>query len=283
MMRRFSFGILLTLLFVSTVSGQSLLWKIEGNGLSSPSYIYGTIHAICPEDVVMPERITEVMDSCDQLALEIDLDDQRLIVEMGKISFLPGDTTLVDVFGEEDYARINTWMADSAGMALDMLGNLRPMFLVGLLVGRIIECSPTSYEQLFMAMAQRQGKEVIGLETPAEQLSAFSVISLREQADMVIHMIDNMDSTRIEFRRLAALYREKDLMGLRQLLLNSDIEYGRYQESLLRQRNRNWIPRMESQAKAMPTLFAVGAGHLPGEDGLLTLLRDKGYRVTPVQ
>lgn len=281
MIRGFSFVLLFTLLLLSCASGQSLLWQIEGNGLSKPSFLFGTIHAICPDQVVMPENIQHVMDSCDQLALEIDLDDERLIVEMGKISLLPEDSTLADVFGE-DYARVNSWMADSAGIALDMLGNLRPMFLVGLLIGKVIDCSPTSYEQLFMAMAQRQGKDVIGLETPAEQLSAFSVISLQDQAEMVIQIIDNIDSTRIEFTRLADLYRSQDLTGLRQLLLNSDIEYGRYQESLLKKRNQNWLPRIEGLAKAMPTLFAVGAGHLPGEDGLLQLLKSKGYRVTPV-
>jgi uncharacterized protein YbaP (TraB family) len=190
---------------------------------------------------------------------------------------------LKNVFGEEDYKRLDTWLQDSVGMALEPMGNLRPMFLVGLLIGKVINCKPTSYEQLFMAMAQQQGMEVLGLETPAEQLSAFSAISLQEQASMVMDIIDNMENTREEFQKLTKLYIAQDLEGLHQLLLNSGIGYGLYNESLLNERNRNWIPRILNHARGKATFFAVGAGHLPGPDGLLKLLQQKGYRISKVK
>jgi uncharacterized protein YbaP (TraB family) len=92
-----------------------------------------------------------------------------------------------------------------------------------------------------------------------------------------------MDSTRLEFRRLADLYRAQDLEGLRSFVLNSTVEYGRYNEALLAQRNTTWIPRLLRFARNKSTFFAVGAGHLPGEDGVIALLRAEGYKVTPVK
>jgi uncharacterized protein YbaP (TraB family) len=279
--------LLFLVLFLSTLApalpAQSLLWKIEGKDLPAASWIFGTIHAICKDEVSIPPAVTEAVDSSAQIALELDLDDPALIVEMGHISYMPGDSTLNDVFSAEDYARLNTWLTDSVGMSLDMMNSMRPLFLFGLLIGKVIGCTPTSYEEIFMGMALQQEKELVGLETPTEQLDAFSSIPMARQADMVLEMVDHMDSTRLEFRRLADLYRAQDLEGLRSFVLNSTVEYGRYNEALLAQRNTTWIPRLLRFARNKSTFFAVGAGHLPGEDGVIALLRAEGYKVTPVK
>ena len=261
---------------------QSLLWKIEGNDLPEPSYLFGTIHAICPEEVIITDAIEKAVDSSAQVALELDLDDQRLMVEMGRLAFLPGDSTLHDLFSEEDYARLNRWMKDSVGISIDPMINLRPLWLIGMLINQVIGCKATSYEEIFMATARRQDKEIIGIEQPEEQLAAFSTIPLQEQARMVLDIIDHMDSTRAAFRRLADAYTAHDLQKLRELVLNSSIEYGRYSEELIEKRNRNWIPRILREARQNATFFAVGAGHLPGDDGLISLLREEGYTVAPV-
>ncbi len=282
-MKRFLFLSLLLPLLAPALPAQSLLWKIEGKELSAPSYLFGTIHALCREEVVLSDAVIAAVDTCAQVALELDLDDPALIVEMGHISFMPNDSTLRDLFSEEDFTRLDTWLRDSVGMALEPMKQMRPMFLFGVLIGKVLGCKPTSYEEIFMAMAARQGKELIGIETPAEQLDAFSSIPMKKQADMVLEMVDHMDSTRVEFRRLAALYAAGDLEGLRAFVENSTVEYGRYDAALLRDRNHRWIPRMTRQLRRMSTFFAVGAGHLPGKDGLITLLREKGYRVTPVR
>lgn len=263
-------------------SAQSLLWKIEGNDLRAPSWLFGTIHAICPDEIVVTETMERAVDTSAQVALELDLDDQRLMVEMGRLAFLPGDSTLHDIFSEEDYARLNKWMKDSVGVSIDPMINLRPLWLIGMLINQVIGCKSTSYEEIFMAMARRQDKEIIGIEQPEEQLEAFSTIPLKEQGRMVLDIIDHMDSTRAAFRRLADAYTARDLRKLRELVLNSSIEYGRYSEELIEKRNRNWIPRILREARRKATFFAVGAGHLPGDDGLISLLRKKGYKVTPV-
>jgi len=274
---------LLTLLPSIPSTAQALLWKIEGKDLTAPSYLYGTIHAICPEEMRFTEAMTDAIGNTAQVALELDLDDPRLIVEMGHHSFLPRDSTLKDLFSAEDFAFLESWFRDSVGMSLQPMNNLRPLFLFGLLIGKTLQCTPKSYEELFMAMARQQGKEVIGIETPQEQLAAFSVIPLKEQASMVIAMLRNMDSTRTAFRTLSQLYQKQDLDGLYRFMLDSDIEYGRYDSALLTKRNEAWIPRILEIAAVKPTFFAVGAGYFGGKKGILSLLKKQGYRISPVR
>ena len=277
-----AFLALMNVLFPSASLAQSLLWKLEGRNLAGASYLYGTIHAICPADVVVTDEITAAVGNSARIALELDLDDPRLLVEMGHVSFLPRDSTLRNYFSAEDYDFVESWFKDSVGMALAPMNNIRPLFLVGLLIGRLLECKPQSYEEIFMALARAQGKDVIGLESPAEQMAAFRRIPPREQADMVVTMLRHMDSTRASFRALTNIYRTRDVEALYQFMLDSGIEYGRYDAELLTNRNQTWIPRIIDFAEEKPTFFAVGAGHFGGPHGLLALLRKQGYSLTPV-
>lgn len=100
---------------------------------------------------------------------------------------------------------------------------------------------------------------------------------------MVIAMLRNMDSTRAAFRTLSQLYQKQDLDGLYRFMLDSDIEYGRYDSALLTKRNEAWIPRILEIAAVKPTFFAVGAGHFGGKKGILSLLKKQGYRISPVR
>ncbi|MBR9978404.1 MAG: TraB/GumN family protein [Bacteroidetes bacterium] len=275
--------LLLALFLPEALPAQSLLWKIEGKDLGAPSYIYGTIHAICPDDMVITDAMIDAVGSSARIALELDLDDPRLIVEMGHHSFMPRDKTINDLFSEEDFNYLEQWFRDSIGMSIVPMNNVRPLLLIGLLIGKVLECTPRSYEDIFMAMAREQEKEVLGIETLEEQLAAFSVIPLEEQGAMVLHMVRNIDSTRSAYQELTELYIKQDINGLHQLALDSGIEYGRYDTALLTTRNQKWIPRILDIASEKPTFFAVGAGHLAGEHGLLNLLRKEGYKTTAIQ
>lgn len=269
--------------FPRHAEAQSLLWKLEGKDLPAPSYLYGTIHAICPADMVIADTLVAAVKETQQVVLELDLDDPRLLVEMGHISFMPRDSTLEDLFSPEDFAFLDRWFTDSVGVQIKPMNNIRPLFLFGLLIGNVLECKPKSYEEVFMAMAREQGKEVVGLETPAEQLEAFSAIPLREQGEMVLRMLHNMDSTRATFAQLRESYLSADVEKLYRFMLDSGVEYGRYDAALLTDRNRNWIPRILDIARETPSFFALGAGHFGGEPGILSLLRAQGYRLTPVR
>jgi uncharacterized protein len=157
--------------------------------------------------------------------------------------------------------------------------------LHSMLLSQLTECQAVSYEQSLMELAQKQGKEVIGLETVSEQLSAIDQLPAEVQTSMLTQMVGNMDEARQNYRNMVQLYLQQDLAGLDKLTredYNTE-EYQVYEQAFLVGRNKRWIPVMEREAHIQPTFFAVGAGHLTGKDGLLELLRSKGYTVLPVQ
>lgn len=80
---------------------------------------------------------------------------------------------------------------------------------------------------------------------------------------------------------MVLLYKSKDIDKLYRMSISDDV-FGKYENVLLNKRNNNWISPMAKEMEAMPTFFAVGAGHLGGPNGIITLLRKKGYKVSAV-
>jgi uncharacterized protein len=263
-------------------SSQSLLWRLDVPASSAPSWLFGTMHARCADDVVVSNSLRGVLDSVDVLALELNMSDPELPLTLAKYAFMPRDSTLRTLLSPGEYDTLSAYLRDSISMMIPNVETMRPLFLIGMLMGKVLRCTPVSYEERLMSLAKVQGKEVLGIETPEEQFDAFNTIPLREQARMVLDMIRSMDKAREEFLRLDAAYARADLDEIVRLARENEAQYGRYDEALLVERNYRWIPRIIEAAEAGPTLFAVGAGHLPGAEGVIELLRDVGVTVTPV-
>jgi uncharacterized protein YbaP (TraB family) len=257
------------------------LWEISGKGLPHPSYLYGTIHAICPQDLVMNETIKAKFRNTRQLSLEIDMDDPNMMaVMMGEAGMKDG-SNLRSLLTAAEYSRLQTYFAQNLNLDLQRVETWKPMMLVGLLEGKMIDCQPQSYEDIFMKMAQEQGKEVIGLETIAALMATLNKIPYKNQAQMLVESLDNIKENRQQFQQLITLYKQQDLEGFQKVIkVSSEME--NFKEVLLIERNKRWIPVMEQEAKEKSTFFAVGAGHLGGSAGVIQLLRQAGYKVEPV-
>lgn len=263
-------------------SAQSLLWRVETPGVDAPSWVFGTMHARCAKDIRFSDALLEAVNTAEILALELDLDDPALPGGIAKYAFMPRDSSLRVLLSEGAYDTLSSYLRDSVSMAIPNVESMRPLFLIGLLIGKVLGCTPVAYEDRLMAVAKAKGKEIVGIETVEEQFRAFATIPLREQARMVLDMIREMDKTRESFRRLDDAYARADLDTLLALAQESESDYGRYDDALLRERNHRWIPRMLELAGKRSTLFAVGAGHLSGDQGILSLLRAAGCTVTAV-
>ncbi len=260
----------------------ALLWQISGKGLSAPSYLYGTIHMICPEDFRMGDSTTAAFGRTGMLYLEIDMDDPAMAMKTLQLAMMK-EGSLKDLMSAEDYATLNRFMKDSLGMPLTMFNKMKPFTLMSLLYTKILPCpSPKSYEQQFMAMAATQKKDVMGLERLEDQFAIFDQIPDTAEARMILGMIRDFDSQRAEFVKMVEAYKKRDLSALSRMMESSPDMKG-FEDVLLYRRNRNWIPVMESAMGKTPCFFAVGAGHLPGPEGVIGLLRKAGYRVIPVE
>jgi uncharacterized protein YbaP (TraB family) len=260
----------------------ALLWQVSGKGLTAPSYLYGTIHIICKEDFRFSSTLKNKLLEARNLYLEIDMDDPGMMMKMASLSIMKGQT-LKDLMSEQDYNMLSTYVKDSLGMPMMVFNRLKPITLMSLLYTKILPCSSNeSYEQKLMDLAKQSKKEVKGLERLEDQMSVFDKIPDSVEAQMILQMIKTMPEQRAQFADMVKAYKKEDLKTLSAQMSESP-EWKGFEDVLLVNRNKNWIAVMEAAMKEGTTLFAVGAGHLPGKEGVVTLLRQAGYTLTPVQ
>ena len=265
---------------------KSLAWKISGKGLKKPSYLYGTIHMIPKSEFELPNAIREGLDNVERVTFEIDMKEMTNIVsQMGLItkSFMAGGKTLKDLLNAEDYALVKAKMAEK-GLPGGMFERMKPMFLSTLFSSEEEEGGAeniTSLEMELYKMSKRRKLESDGLETAAYQMAVFDSIPYTVQAKMLVdglRSMDSIDTGASQLDDMLRMYREQDITAM-QAMIGEDSGMGQYEDILLKKRNQNWIPVMSRMMADKPTLFAVGAGHLGGEYGVVALLRRAGYRV----
>ncbi|HEX5026851.1 MAG TPA: TraB/GumN family protein [Agriterribacter sp.] len=260
----------------------TLLWEISGNGISSPSYLYGTIHIICAEDFKIREELKEKFKASQKLYLEIDMDDPSMNMKMMQLSMLQGKK-LSDIFSDSDYHKLNIFFRDTIGMPLTLLNTMKPFVLFSILTLKTLPCSTQeSYEMAFIKMAKEQHKEVLGLETIEEQMKIFDDMPDSAQVQMVMRYVNEFAEQRKEFAKMVEDYKRQDLDALYQSIISSPDIAGS-EEALLFDRNERWIPIIENALQKESVFFAVGAGHLAGPNGVINLLREKGYTVQGIK
>ena len=261
----------------------SLLWEISGRGLAKPSYLFGTIHLICPTDFSLSDSLKSTMSRTQQVALEMDMDDPGMMAGMMKTMNMAAGNELKKLVTEQEYQRLDRFFKDSVHVGLAMFERAKPFVLMGPLFNTVLDCQPQSYEMALVELAGKQKSEVIGIETLEEQMAIFDTIPYKDQAKMLLNLIDSLPSARKEFRSLIALYKAQNINELYGMTLKSEFGMEGNEEVMLFARNRKWIPRIRRIASAKTTFFAVGAAHLGGERGVIALLRKEGFTVRAVK
>lgn len=270
-----------------------LLWKVSGNGLDKPSYIFGT-HHVAP--LSMKDSIagmTEAMNGTSQVYGELVMEDMmkpEMLMKMQQAMMLPTDTTLKSLFTQAQYDSIASVVKENIGMELAMFDKLKPAALNAQLAVVLSVKALKGYnpqEQLdawFQTQAKQAGKKVGGLETMESQINIlYNSQSLKRQAQQLYCSATHIDYGIDMTRRLAEAYLNQDLDKLLEIteekMGNACDSTPEEEEALIYGRNANWAKQMPGIMKQASTLFVVGAGHLPGEQGVLKLLEKQGYTV----
>ncbi len=273
------FAALLCFLGITSSFSQenSLLWSVSGNGLKQTSYLYGTVHLICEDDFEIKEKVNTAFDQCDQLFLEIDMDDSK---EMGAmIASATGEQPLTEILSIEQQQKLNEKLQADLGLTIEAVNNYSLTTISSLFMMNGMDCKMVkSYEQEFIAMAQAKGIEIEGLEKVAFQLECLNN-SMSNNKIFETIFDEDLDGF---LDSLISLYNAEDLTAMETMFLGGEYMSENEREWLLETRNDNWVKRMPKIMKKNPTFFAVGTAHLLGEDGLIELLRAQGYTVTPI-
>ena len=282
--------------FAPTLADTALLWRISGNGLAQESFVFGTIHMIPTEDYFLPTGMVAALNDADKVVFEIDpkaMEDPTVMMSlMSKIN-MRGDTSLQDLLPAEDYKIVSDYFT-KLGLPMFMAGRMKPMFLSAM-VGQDMESlqngmtgensSMKSYELEMSQLAQKAGKPVDGLETIEFQLGLFDEIPYSAQAKMLVKAVRGEaegGEASGELEKVVALYKRKAIAEMGNMVKDDDSGMADFEELLLTKRNRNWIPAMREMMPTGTKLFAVGAAHLGGDQGVIALLREAGYSVEPV-
>lgn len=265
---------------------KALLWKISGNGLKKPSYLLGTIHLIPKDKFQFSDATYDALADSRRVTFEIDMKEMTNIVAQFSLlskAFMSGGKTLKDLLPPEDYTFVKQKL-DTKGMPSTMLERMKPMFLSTLFTsdeesGLGNMTNMTSVEMELYRQVKRRKLESAGLETAAYQMGIFDSIPYEAQARMLVETLRNTEGADTDFDKMIELYRQKDINAMEAMMDEPSYGMNDYQDILLRNRNRNWIPVMGRMMREKPTLFAVGAGHLGGGAGVIALLRMEGYQV----
>lgn len=268
----------------------SLLWEIKGKGLKEPSYLYGTIHMIGADDFFITEATKEAIENSERMTFEINMEDMNNLTVMfsliGQV-MMDGGMTLGKLLSEEDYGLVKNHF-EEMGLPLFLLERVKPMFLSAFATGEgggegMQSGAIKSYEMEFMELAKKYEQEMAGLETIEYQMSIFDSIPYPAQAEMLVESIRGTNTEDDQFEEMVELYKNQDLQGMQEMFAAEEGGLGGFEDIMLNNRNRNWIPVMEEMMADKKTFFAVGAGHLGGVFGVVNLLREAGYEVSPVQ
>lgn len=263
----------------------TLLWQISGNGLLRPSYLFGTMHILCSDDARLSDSLKLAIKQCDQLYFELDMDNMGEMLGAMKYLRMNDGQKLNELLTKEEYAKVENYFKNhSLPLPLAMMNRFKPYFISSLIGESMMSCpQKNGMEELIMRESKQYSKEIKGLETTQFQASIFDSIPYEKQAKDLVNYIDSIDSYKQVTMEMVEVYRQQNLDRMDTLMHKSDPGMDEYMDLLLYSRNRHWVEQMPNIMKDRCILFAVGAGHLPGEQGVINLLRKKGYKVTPMR
>ncbi len=294
----------LILAFGSIVCANAqLLYKISHKSLEKASYIVGTYHlapasfidsipganaALAAVDVVCGEVVMSEMES---------RDSQKKVKQA---MMLPDGKSLTDVFTTDEMQRINDYMDSLLGMNLNnpiiksQMGKMTPMALsTQLQLVQYMKVTPNFnplklIDAHFQKAAKKAGKQVAGLETVDFQIEAlYKSTTIERQKQQLLCMVDNAEYHALQMKELSAAFFTQDIQALWEVteekMGNQCDSTPKEEEILIYGRNAAWVEKMPAMMENASTLFVVGAAHLPGDKGVLELLKARGYTVEAVK
>jgi hypothetical protein len=263
-----------------------MLFRITGEGLTRPSYVFGTVHLACPGEMFNAKKLGAYVAETERVVLEMDMDDPAEIARATAGLALPNGGSFKTAMTPEQYAKVGELVRSTIGVEADQVQNLSPIALQVLVLSsaKFLGCSPpSSYESLLVKIAGENKLPVEGLESAAFQAELMQKIPLELQAKMLYEMAADPDRTMDQFSQLMKAYKAQNaelLYDITSAQLTGGIGM---QEALVDKRNADWLLKIEDLIKARSSFVAVGGGHLGGKKGLISLLRERGYKVSAVK
>ena len=285
--------LIITFLLVSTIAKSqesrrfpmeesSLLWKITGPNMESDSYLFGTMHLIKKEYFFFPRKLKKLISKTDQLVMEIvglpnQIDAMKYITLEEGSFFDFFNTAQIDTI--LTWAKANFFMEESAFRSV--FSKIKPFVIIQMATQIQFIGKTESYEMIFNEIAKNKGIETKSLETIQQQISFFDQLTNKQQVEMIMSGIRDSEKSIDMIIKMQKTYVSQNVDALYQMITNDGSVISEEQSKFLDDRNENWIPQIIKLIKRN-TFIAIGAGHLGGPNGVIRLLEEKGYTLTPM-
>ncbi len=278
----------------ATAQQKSLLWEISGNGLQQPSYLFGTYHLLTDAYLNELPHVQKAFGSSRAVMVEVEM-DSSIQQKVMQYSFMTEKTIPGLITDKDDLQKLDQELQNTFQVGLQQFQVMKPSAIMWTLALVYLQQNQpekmTKYQQgtpmdvYFLQQGKASGKSGITLETIDEQLSLlYDSYSLEEQAKQLVEFLNAKEDMLPLSDNIRNAYLDQDLKAMWQLNVDYTEKYSSGQEDvLIRPRNEKWVPKITGQIQKEATFIAVGALHLPGEYGLIELLKQKGYKVKAVR
>ncbi len=277
-MKRIIFTVIALVGLLFQGNAQSLLWKIYGKGLRDTSYLYGTIHIQDKRVFRFDSIVYDKLNAVEAYAME--LNPEKIDMEAMKKEMLMKKHTLNELLSDSDYKYLDNYMKKKMGTGVLLYNKMKPFFLESQLSQMDMpKDEGKALDLYFFNYAKSHQKIILGIEKLEDQLGAIKAISLPDQAKMLMQTV--RDTTRANYEELLNAYLHADFNKFAELMKDTTLP-SNFEEALLTKRNKGMAKHIIQYCKKQPTFNAIGAAHLPGKNGVIALIRKKGYTVEPI-
>lgn len=263
---------------------QGLLWTIEHAG-QRPSILFGTMHLDDSRVNELPPAVQRAFDASDSFTMEAIL-DLAAVGTLTQAMFYPDSSSLRQALGEDTFRRAVAALEEH-GLAEPALVERMKPWAIYMMLSQPGSGIAVPMDLRLYAMALQQGKPVYGLESIEAQIAVFDQLPVSEQVMLLRDTLDLLPRLDQIYDEVTAAYLRRDLahvLDLQDRLIapSSRRIYRDFMRRLLDDRNMQMVDRMKPRLAEGNAFIAVGALHLPGTNGILHLLEQRGYRVTSI-
>jgi len=269
--------------------GEGLLWKLERQGHEA-SYLFGTMHIADPRIIDLPEPVRGAFDSSSLAVFEVII-DPRSQVEISQKMVLTDGRSLDQILSPELYQRV-VETAATYGLPETAVRVFKPWALIPIFsfppdqFARVAS-GQAPLDDFLQQEARESGTSLAALESIEEQLGLFDDMSDADQVAMLDAVVSDRAKTLKQFNQMIEFYLDRNAAGIYgQMLEQSTGEEQRlaetFQQDFIIARNKRMAERLTPHLNGGGAFIAVGALHLPGEEGLVRLLEESGYSVSRV-
>lgn len=256
----------------------AIVFKIEHPTITKPSYLLGTLHLMCEEDFKIPENVTQILKTIDALVLEVNLSDPEEIKVMQES--IASSKKISEELSKEQFQELDILVQKVMAVPLSNFDVYGLSTLNSILISKMLPCNKMKFLEMELIQAATQNKiPVHSLEKVADQMEFFKKAY---PTDFLFQQLMLFESYKKDFNIAIQAYLKKDLSTAvdritKEMYMNKNaIQY------MLTERNKNWVAKIPEMMKEKSNLFAVGAAHLANKNGIIHLLKQKGYTITPI-